>query len=160
MSNRVTLRPTSLADLPVLAEFWYDKMALLQATYAGVRLAPDARQVWRAHYTDALAHPNLLTVTACVGERIQGALLVRTLANEAGLLPAHYALVEHLLFDLHAPRAQDALAKRLFEACRIGLMTTGITEVRVRLAGALAVEQAFWLSLGMQVNRYEWGMTL
>ncbi len=160
MSNALVIHPTQLQELPALAELWYDKMALLQATGRAVRLQPAARQTWQAHYADALATQACVAFSALRLGQVCGGIVARLQPLDAGLDPAHGGIVEHLLLDLHAPSQSDALARQLLAALCDELRARGVRTLQVRVWAGLAVEQAFWLAAGAQINRYELGMRL
>lgn len=155
MSNVLEVRPTQTQDLAALAELWYDKMALLQATAGTVRLAPAARQAWQAHYADALAAQACAAFSGLQGERICGGIIASLQASEAGLSAEYRGVVEHLLLDLHTPRQSDALARQLLAALRAEMQARAVRVLYVRVWAELAVERAFWLAAGAQINRYE-----
>ena len=62
--RRMTIRPVTSDDIPLLSEYWYDTMALLQHMTSHIRLLPDARGRWERYAQDLVWDPAVIFLAA------------------------------------------------------------------------------------------------
>lgn len=148
--NTFILRPTQVDDLPQLAAYWYDKMVLLQQSDPALRLMPDAAQRWQDAAMMRLRAPGELWLTAERDGVCLGGIIGRQIANVPGLLPETLGVIDDLIVDLHSPHARQGLGSALVRALCERWRAADVQQVRVEVAAAFAVEQAFWRGLGAQ----------
>lgn len=152
MSSAVKIRATVSADLPILSEFWYDHMVVLQHTNPRLRLAPDARKTWERAMQAAVSQPNTIMLTSVLEDVVGGAILADVLPNAPGLLPERIALVQALLIDIHTPHSQHGIGGYLLAALKNILAEQRITQLQVAVSASSVVEQAFWRAMGARNN--------
>ncbi|MCU0511692.1 MAG: GNAT family N-acetyltransferase [Anaerolineae bacterium] len=144
----LSIRPALPADVPVLSEYWYDRMTLLMQTNPRIQLAADARARWELSAGRWLHEAGMIFLVAHVGAVPVGAIIGRVEAGTPGLLPDHYARVHELVIDLHTAYRQQGAGRRLLNAFRDQVRAAGITMLVVQVAEGMAVEQAFWRGMG------------
>lgn len=144
----MTIRPTITADLPLLSEYWYDRMALLQQMRTPLRLLPDARSRWEAAANDWLADSDLICLTYTRDDEAAGAIIGGIERNQPGIAPEHIGRVRQLVIDLHTPRPQRGVGSALLTALNDHFREAGVTRTIAEAPVTLAVEQAFWRGVG------------
>jgi L-amino acid N-acyltransferase YncA len=142
----MTIRPAKTDDIPLLAEFWYDQMALLSQKSPAIRLAPNALQEWEAYAKKAL-HEAIILVAEKDGE-ILGGIIGQESRNAPALLPERFGLIVYLLVDMHSPAYQTNTASLLVKAMQEEFRGLGLSQCRVAVAAYAPVEQGFWRGLG------------
>ncbi len=152
MSPAVIVRATLLADIPILSEFWYDQMVLLQQMNPRIRLAPEARKKWELGMQETLQQPNTIFLTSILGTEIVGAIAATVLPNAAGLLPEQIAQVTTFVIDIHTPHIQHGTGRHLLEALKNSLAEQHITQLHISVSTSSVVEQAFWRGMGAKNN--------
>src|SRR5690606_22896072 len=85
-TTTMIIRPVQEVDIPLLAEFWYDQMALLSQKQSFIGLMPDAIEQWR-NYAYEIMQEELRNYRAVEIEQvIVGCMIERIEDNQAGLL--------------------------------------------------------------------------
>ncbi|MGB1286804.1 MAG: GNAT family N-acetyltransferase [Aggregatilineales bacterium] len=147
MGYPTTVRPAQSADIPHLAEYWYDNMVLLQQSQPQVRLLPDAIQHWSDAAGDWLTDE---TVYFLVSEtdtgQLTGGIIAFQQDNTPGLSPARIAVLQDMVLDMHTKQTRGGLGRILLTALQDALKADGITQLQVTVAARVAVQQAFWRS--------------
>lgn len=144
-----TIRPTQPDDVPILANYWYDKMALVQQYNQHVQLTTDACNSWQILAQQWLTeYPELCFSAIAENTRLIGAVMGAILPNEVGFLPSHVGFVRAFVMDLHPPQAHMGLGRQLITQLQHRLREENITELRLAHWGGWLVETAFWQALG------------
>lgn len=144
----MTIRSVTANDIPLLAEYWYDQMALYSQKQAMMQLKPNADEVWQA-YAQSLLHDTEVAFIAneCKGELL-GCIIGRITTNKIGLLPEKYGQVDDIILDLHSPHKQHNTVTELLAALKNYLFEKNIVHLIVHVPNHAPVEQAFWRGLG------------
>jgi hypothetical protein len=143
-----TIRPAETADLPLLSEFWYDRMTLLMQTNPSIRLLPDARTKWESAAAGWMQDERTVFLTGLAGQEIVGAIAGRIEPNLPGLAPETVARMMELVIDMHTPHMQQGIGRVLLTAFRDRMRADGIQQMAVQVTGGVAVEAAFWRGMG------------
>src|SRR5688572_14741537 len=98
----LTIRTVEPEDIPVLSEFWYDNMALLQQSTPHVRLLPNARRYWEASMAQIVAVHDVIFLVAEVEHELLGCIIGRIASNQPGLAPQYIGSIDALILDLHS----------------------------------------------------------
>ena len=142
------IRPAIIDDIPLLSEYWYDNMALLQQSNPRIRLAPDARLRWERSARRLLQRSDAIVLTAAAANEVIGCIAGRVVANQPGLVPETIGCVEWLIIDLHNPHKQQGTGTSLLRALRAKFTERGIAQMEARVTAYSAVAQAFWQGVG------------
>jgi hypothetical protein len=144
----MTIRPAKLSDIPFLAEFWYDQLALRSQKTAGIRLAPDAVAKWESYAREQLENESSLFLVAEGASEILGGIIGIVSKNEIGLLPEQFGLIVYLILDMHSPEIQQNTAGALVKAIKDYFRQQGLQQCRIAVASQSLIEQGFWRGLG------------
>jgi GNAT superfamily N-acetyltransferase len=142
----ITVRPTAEADLPRLADIWYEKWVLLSQADQRVRLASDAKERWKAAAASWLAEADVHMVSALTDEMPIGYAVGRIADAPPGLITDKMGAVMDIALDGH--RSYPGAARMLVSALRAWFSARGIEQIIAWTARRHPVEQAFWRSLG------------
>lgn len=146
--TNLTIRALHIEDLPILAEYWYDHVALQAQKHAAIALMPDAEQHWidamQAHLQDA----QTLAYIAALENEIVGGLIVTIVPNAPGLLPVSVGEIVAIVLDMHSPHKRHNIMSYLLDHASTDLAEQGITTLRVSVPAYAPVEQGFWRGLG------------
>jgi RimJ/RimL family protein N-acetyltransferase len=156
----MNIRPAQAADLPLLSEYWYDRMALLQQMGAPVQLLPRARSRWEEAAQGWLNDDTITCLTCVIDNQAGGALIGTIKDNQPGIAPARYGQVLQLIIDLHTPHQQQGMGGALLRAFRKQLQSKGINRLMAHASTMLAVEEAFWRGIGAQRTQTVFWMAL
>lgn len=148
MTYAVTVRSTQPEDIPVLSEYWYDRVTLLQQSNPRIALAPDARQRWETVVTDWLTQPDMISLTAMREDEPIGVIIVTVIPNAPGLLPEKIAQILEIVIDIHTPHKQQGIGRYLLNALKVVLIEKNISHLQVSVSTTAVVEQAFWRGMG------------
>ena len=130
------------ADIPFLADMWYER-ALLQQQ----RVAPDARQHWTAAALLWLNEPQTgMFVAEGNDGRLAGYIVGHVQPAPPGLLPEEQGIVTEIAIDAHV--YHGGTARALVEALRSWFIDRNIEQFLVMVSQRSPVEQAFWRGLG------------
>jgi hypothetical protein len=137
-------RLASPADIPFLAEMWYER-ALLQQQ----RVASDARARWSAAALSWLGEADTAMFVA-EGDHgtLEGYIVGRIQPAPPGLLPEQQGLVTEMAIDAHA--YHGGTARALVDALRSWFVNRRVEQFLVMVSQRAPVEQAFWRGLGGQ----------
>jgi hypothetical protein len=142
----LTVTDAHEADVPVLAALWADRLALLTQLDPRIVFPADGEARWAAHL-----HALLGRERACVPvARLDGAIVgyaIGQVRDDALLRPVGW--VEYMALDLHRPA--HGAARALVAALQARFRAAGVVRAAVHVAGASAVEAAFWRALGTRV---------
>jgi hypothetical protein len=144
----LTIRPIQNEDLPVLSEFWYDNMAVLQQTNPRVRLLPDARRHWEVAMRQFNVVDKSIFLVAENEAALLGCIAGRITLNQPGLAPQLIGVVDFLLLDLHTPHKPEGTGHALLQAVKTYFIEQRIVQLQVTVAVQSVVAQAFWLGIG------------
>ncbi len=145
-------RPAQTGDLSTLAEYWYDRMALIQQNRP-LRVSASAQADWQGQAQAWLSQAKVFWVVTSQDESdLLGGACVSIDMLEAGAERAELAYGRLLawVLDLHVPHKQQGAGKRLLASLQMALSARGIQRLCLSEAPSLAVEQAFWLSRGLR----------
>jgi hypothetical protein len=143
----LTIRDAETADIPVLSEFWYDNMALLQQSNPHIRLLPDARRQWEMAMEHLVMAHNIVFVVAENESGLLGCIVGRRTSNQPGLAPKYIGIIDWLILDLHSQKQQGA-GRELFQTLKNRFIGQDIKQLQVTVAAQATVAQAFWLGMG------------
>jgi hypothetical protein len=143
----LTIRPVEIADIPLLSEFWYDNMALLQQSNPRIRLLPDARQQWEVAMQHIITMPEVIFLVAANESKLLGCIIGRIASNQPGLAPQFIGIIDNLILDLHSQK-QHGAGRELLQALKTRFIDQHITQIQVTVAAQATVAQAFWLGMG------------
>jgi hypothetical protein len=144
----MTIRPAKLSDIPFLAEFWYDQMALRSQKTAGIRLAPDAIASWENYAREQLENERSFFLVAEGEGEILGGIIGTMSKNEIGLLPEQFGLIVYLILDMHSTQIQQNTAGALVKAIKDTFRQQELKQCRIAVASQSLIEQGFWRGLG------------
>ncbi|MEL6524261.1 MAG: GNAT family N-acetyltransferase [Chloroflexota bacterium] len=162
MTDKTTLsiRYAQTADLTLLAEYWYDYLAVQSQKQRTISLMPDAQQQW-IHYIQTLLTNN--ESVGLVAERegeCAGAIFGQIITNEPGLLPKHIGHLDTLVVDMHSPYKRNNIITMLLDALKAEWIAKGITLMQIRVPAYAPVEQSFWRGLGASHTQDTFWITL
>ena len=143
----LTIRDAEIVDIPMLSEYWYDNMALLQQLNPRVRLLPDARQQWEVAMRQIITMPDVIFLVAANESELLGCIVGRIAPNQPGLAPQFIGVIDNLILDLHSQKQKGA-GRELLQAAKNRFIDHDITQLQVTAAAQAAVAQAFWLGMG------------
>jgi L-amino acid N-acyltransferase YncA len=155
----LTIRPVEIADIPLLSEFWYDNVALLQQSNSRLRLLPDARQQWEAAMLEIIRTDDVIFLVAANESDLLGCIVGRITPNQPGLAPQLIGVIDSLILDLHSQKQQGA-GRELLQAMKTRFIDQHITQLQVTVAAQATVAQAFWLGMGAKKTDDVFWMTL
>ena len=156
----MTIRPAKLSDIPFLAEFWYDQMALRSQKTAGLRLAPDAIAAWEAYAREQVDSERSIFLVVEGESEILGGIIGIVSKNEIGLLPERFGLIVYLILDMHSPQIQQNTAGTLVKALKDLFRQQGLKQCRIAVASQSLIEQGFWRGLGANLLTETFWMAL
>lgn len=142
------IRPAEKTDISLLAEFWYDQMALYSQKQTIIRLMPDALEQWQSYAQTILNHDTISFLVIERDNEVLGAIIGHIEENEVGLLPRKYGVIDHLILDLHSPHKRKNSVNNLLFALKERLSQQNISHMMVRVPKYSLVEQGFWRGLG------------
>jgi GNAT superfamily N-acetyltransferase len=140
----ITIRAATSADIPSLAELWYEKTVMLAQADRRLKLAPDARAAWTRAALNWLADPHCCLLVAAQAAPV--GYLRASLHEQPGMLPASYGAIHQMAIDAHG--YYGGVGRALVEAARAWFEGQGVDRIVVWTARRDATEQAFWRSLG------------
>ncbi|MGJ3239946.1 MAG: hypothetical protein ACFE0Q_14640 [Anaerolineae bacterium] len=155
----MTVRPTNPSDMPLLAEYWYDQIALYTQKHQHAQLLPDALIRWQAYAQQLLSGDAIFLTIERDGD-VFGCIIGRIINNQVGLAPLQIGCVEHIVLDLHSPHKRQYAVHDLLEALMLQFRARDIMRVIVRVPAYAPVEQAFWRGLGWAHLEDTFGMDL
>ena len=145
----MTVRPVNHFDISLLAEFWYDGMALRSQKQSAIRLMPDAIEHWEEYAAILLYDEEAIFRLVEIEGDVAGCIVGRVVDNQPGLLPRKYGIVEQLVLDLHSPGKQKNAVSELLNAVKNYFLKQDISYIMVRVPAYSPVEQGFWRGLGL-----------
>lgn len=149
MNSGITLtRPAESADIPILSEYWYDRMTLLMQTNPRIRLLPDARARWEVAAQRWLHDDTMIFLAGLADAEVAGGIVGKIEPNAPGLIPEQYARLVDFVIDVHTIHQQQGIGRVLLNAFREQVRRAGITRLSVQVMDGMAVEQAFWHGMG------------
>jgi hypothetical protein len=151
MADSIQTRDATPDDLITLAEYWYDRMVMVQQYNARVRLLPKAQQRWQATASTWLGRDDAVfrvAQTAADTSELLGAVAGVITDNAAGLAPARICQVVAFVVDMHTPRLQAGVGRVLLRSLSEALALRDIQRIVITVYPALSVEAAFWQSVG------------
>jgi hypothetical protein len=156
----MTIRPAKISDIPFLAEYWYDQMALRSQKTAAIRLAPDAIHQWEVYARDLLANETAIVFVAEHKGEILGGIVGQETKNMPGLLPEYFGLIVYVILDIHSPHMQQHTVGDLVNAIKEAFQAWGLKQCRITVAAQAPIEQGFWRGLGANLFAEEFWMLL
>lgn len=135
----MNIRTVGLEDLPVLADLWQERRIILSQIDPRFRLLSDEPEIWLMAMREKLA---------------SSAHRIFVVENEAALVgyicgsiqPNELGLIEEIALDAH--RYHGGLGRQLVSALQEWFKQRDIKQIIVGVPRRMAVEQAFWRSLG------------
>lgn len=156
----MTIRPAKLSDIPYLAEYWYDQMALRSQKTAAFRLAPDALAQWESYAKAMINDERAIVFVAEREGEILGGIIGQEAKNAVGLLPEHFGLIVYLILDMHSPQHQENTAGSLVKTMLGAFRAKGLKQCRITVAAQSPIEAGFWRGLGANLLAEEFWMSL
>jgi hypothetical protein len=154
------IRLTTIDDIPILAEYWYDRMALLSQKTKVIRLMPDAQARWAEYVQALLGNNRAICFTAEFDGEVVACMLGIIEENQAGLLPENYGKISNIVLDLHSPQHQQGTVNALLARLKQHFHEQGLSEMLVDVPISASIEQAFWDGLGARHYRNTFWMTI
>ena len=142
------IRPAENPDISLLAEFWYDQMALYSQKQNTTRLMPDALEQWQSYALAILEDEAVYFLVIEDNNEVLGAIIGHIENNGAGLLPQKYGVIDYLILDLHSPHKRKNSVNNLLSALKDRVSQENISHMMVRVPKYSLVEQGFWRGLG------------
>jgi hypothetical protein len=139
----VQIRSATHSDIPILADYWYDKVALLQQFNSSLRLAPQAQQIWQRKAQHWLQASPDLFLCAVLDNIPIGAIVGQIVANDPWLLPESVGQVQAFVLDMHLPQT-TFIGTQLLDALCQNYKTHNIQQVYIPQAIGISAESAFW----------------
>jgi len=135
----VNIRSAVLEDIPTLADLWQERRIILSQVDSRFRLLPDEREIWLVGMQEKL---------------VSATHRIFAVENEANLVgyicgsiqPNELGLIEEIALDAH--RYHGGLGRQLVRALQEWFKQRDIKQIIVGVPRRMAVEQAFWRSLG------------
>lgn len=144
----MTIRSVQENDISLLAEFWYDQMALYTQKHVTMQLMPDAMERWKQYAQALIQGDTKVFKVVEVDGKVLGAIIGYINDNQIGLLPRKYGVIEQLILDLHSPHKRKNAVNDLLNAVNIHFRQHNISHISVRVPTYSLVEQGFWRGLG------------
>lgn len=140
-----TIRAATRADLPALANLWYEH-AMLLSSDPRFAPAPDGPAAWETAHAARLGQPGCVLLLATDEERMLAYAAARLEPAPPGLRVRQIGVIEEMAADIHrpAPGTMSALA----DALAGWLRAHGADALTVRLPRLAAADQAFWRARG------------
>jgi len=148
----LSTRPVRADDLPTLAEYWYDRMALRQQAVGGVDLDADAASAWQAEAALWLQDARVMGLVIALGDEVLGGAWARMQGDSALLLA--------WVLDLHLRPGLSGAGQRLLADVGLLLHQQGVRGLLLPNPQGLAVEEAFWRAVGAQPQAEYWVLPL
>ncbi|GAB5490264.1 MAG: hypothetical protein Phog2KO_04790 [Phototrophicaceae bacterium] len=142
------IRPAEKTDISLLAEFWYDQMALYSQKQTIIRLMPDALEQWQSYAQAILEDDTIYFLVIERDNEALGAIIGHIANNDVGLLPQKYGVIDYLILDLHSPHKRKNAVNNLLSALKERFFQQNISHMMVRVPKYSLVEQGFWRGLG------------
>lgn len=146
MSTKI--RNASLEDIPELAVFWYDQIALALQKHQVMGLAPDAVEKWAAEATATLYDPAFVFLAAESQSTLIGGLMARIHSPASYFAGETVCEIYHVIVDLHTPHQSRGIGRLLVEELRQQMRTRGIMHITVHTPANSVFDDALWLALG------------
>lgn len=146
--TNLTIRALHIEDLSILAEYWYDHVALQAQKHTAIALMPDAEQHWIDAMQVHLQDTQTLAYIAALENEVFGGLIVTVVPNAPGLLPASVGEIVAIVLDMHSPHKRHNTVSQLLDRATTDLAAQGIQALRVSVPAYAPVEQGFWRGLG------------
>lgn len=161
----LSVRPAQADDIPLLADYWYDKMVLVQQFNPRVQLLPDAQVQWQQAaqrwLQDATLHFLVATPADDLSSNaVTGAMVGYAGANSPGLAPVTIGIIAQFVVDIHSPQVRQGIGRVLLQALRERFQADGITQIRVHTPPHLPVENAFWHAQGAILYDKQYTLTI
>jgi|GEM_PF-4149351 len=146
----MTVRPVTVADIPLLAEFWYDGMALRSQKQTAIRLMPDAMTRWSAYAESLIDDSDVIFLAVELENDLPGCIIGRVEKNIPGVLPERYGLIEQVVIDMHNPHKRQNTITELLDALKADFRRKAISHIMVHVPVYSSVEQGFWRGMGLK----------
>lgn len=142
------IRAAHADDLSPLYAMWVEKMILWEQSNLHIRLLPDSRAAWLDAYRAFLNDPQRSVWVAHSDENgeLIGYIAGRLMDNSPGLAPRLVGMIDALVMDAHG--YHRGVGRALFTALSDWFRTMSVSEAGIAVGRTVAVEQAFWRSLG------------
>lgn len=135
----MNIRTAVLDDLPTLADLWQERRIILSQIDPRFRLLPDEREGWLLTMQEKLISVDHPIFTVENDALLVGYICGSIQQNELGL-------IEEIALDAH--RYHGGLGRQLVTMLRQWFEQRDIQRIIVGVPRRMAVEQAFWRSLG------------
>ncbi|MDX1995693.1 MAG: GNAT family N-acetyltransferase [bacterium] len=142
----MNIRPATADDLPLMADLWQERRVILSQIDPRFVLSANEREAWLSEAQNALTSPSARLYVAYEGSACIG-YIRGTKQEQAGI-------VEEMALDAH--RYHGGLGRELVRHISAWMKEQGAENLTVSVPRRMAVEQAFWRSLGAQENAQEW----
>ncbi len=142
-ANMLTIRATTVNDLSVLSQLWYEQRVL--QLDRRVLPAVDARDQWAAAAKSWLHEPRCGLFSADNDGTLVGGI-VGWLQPLPGLVPGQIGLITELVIDTHG--YHGGAGRALVGTLRDWFAGQGAAQTAIWTLRADAVAQAFWRSMG------------
>jgi ribosomal protein S18 acetylase RimI-like enzyme len=133
------IRRAEQRDIDRLAELWQERLVILAQADPRVKAAPDARQRWHSQAAIKVADGDHIILVGVEGVEITGYI--------AGHITLEgHGVIEEIALDAH--RYHGGLGRELVNALRRVFEQRQARTTLIRVPRRMAVEQAFWRSMG------------
>jgi len=139
-------------DIPTLAEYGYDRMALRQQVIGGPGLDAQALRAWQAEAIRWLGDEQALFLVVALGDEVLGGACARLENGSARLLA--------WVLDLHLRPGLSGAGQRLLADMLVALRVRGVCRLCLPNPQGLAVEEAFWRAVGAYPQGDDWLLCL
>lgn len=145
----MTVRLATPDDLPLLAEYWYDQVALRSQKHISVRLLPDAEARWQQYAHTLLQADHAQFLIAELEGDVLACAIGHIEPNEIGLYPPMIGRIDNIILDLHSPHKRKNAVTELLDALKQYYRQSDIQHIIVTVPTYSPVEQGFWRGLGL-----------
>ncbi|MFN8529955.1 MAG: GNAT family N-acetyltransferase [Anaerolineae bacterium] len=142
----ISVRPTLLEDLPLLAAIWHEKMTILASTDRRFMPSAQMSEQWQQDAQQWLHDSSCCLLTACTSERAIGFALGTIMPKLAGFSAEQSGIVTQMAIDAHG--YYGGAGRLLIDALRDWFGEKQVGRILVLSSHRYPAEQAFWRALG------------
>ena len=154
----MNVRRARAADLEAAALLWYERMALLRESDAGIELAPDSIERWRNQAWHWLNDAEFGFFVVEMEAQIVGLAVATVKAGSPGHDPDCKGVLLELAIDLH--QAHSGLGGLMIGRVTSWLRSRHATVLDIESPANYPVEDAFWRAQGVALRARQYRLRL